>query len=54
MGRFITPWLAEAGSIPPILTIMGLITFFCACGIPLWYFGKYFRGLSKNSFLHSL
>ncbi|PTB72346.1 MFS general substrate transporter [Trichoderma longibrachiatum ATCC 18648] len=54
VGKFITPWTMEAGYLVPIMTLMTLITFFCSFGIVFWYCGKYFRGLTKNSFLHQL
>ncbi|KAL7907642.1 MFS general substrate transporter [Trichoderma velutinum] len=53
-GKFITPWTEEIGYLAPLMTLMSLITFFCSFGILFWYCGKYFRGLSKNSFLHKL
>ncbi|EGR44701.1 uncharacterized protein TRIREDRAFT_111888 [Trichoderma reesei QM6a] len=54
VGKFITPWTLEAGYLVPIMTLMALITFFCSFGILFWYCGKYFRGLTRNSFLHQL
>ncbi|KAL7809442.1 MFS general substrate transporter [Trichoderma gracile] len=54
VGKFITPWTMEAGYLVPIMTLMALITFFCSFGILFWYCGKYFRGLTRNSFLHQL
>ncbi|PTB63296.1 MFS general substrate transporter [Trichoderma citrinoviride] len=54
VGKFITPWTVEAGYLVPVMTLMALITFFCSFGILFWYCGKWFRGRSKNSFLHQL
>lgn len=54
VSKYITSWAEEAGFIPPILTTMALITVFCVCGILFWYCGKYFRGLTKGSFVHGL
>ncbi|KAK4082430.1 uncharacterized protein Triagg1_2242 [Trichoderma aggressivum f. europaeum] len=54
VGKFITPWTEQIGYLAPIMTLMTLITFFCSFGILFWYFGKYFRGLTRNSFLHKL
>ncbi|EHK19432.1 uncharacterized protein TRIVIDRAFT_46530 [Trichoderma virens Gv29-8] len=53
-GKFITPWTLEIGYLTPLMTLMALITFFCSFSILFWYCGKYFRGRSKNSFLHKL
>ncbi|KAK7700336.1 hypothetical protein SLS57_012122 [Botryosphaeria dothidea] len=53
-GKFITPWSEEAGFIPPIMTNMALITFFCGCGIIFYYYGKSFRRWSKNSNVHKM
>lgn len=44
----------ENGFIPPILVTMALITVVCTFGILFWYCGKYFRGLTKDSFVHKL
>jgi hypothetical protein len=54
ISKFLTPWAAESGFIPPLLVNMGLITFFCLCAIPFWFYGKKFRGMSKDSFVHKL
>lgn len=54
LSRYITPWSLEAGWLPPILVTMALITTFCSCGIIFWFCGKYFRGLTKDSFVHKL
>ncbi|KAH8688315.1 major facilitator superfamily domain-containing protein [Ilyonectria robusta] len=53
-SKYITPWAEKDGFIPPMLTTMALIVFFCSFGILFWYFGKYFRGLTKDSFVHRL
>lgn len=54
VGKFITPWTLEAGYLVPVMTLMALITLICSFGILFWYRGKYFRGLTRNSFLHQL
>ncbi|TFB00104.1 hypothetical protein CCMA1212_008322 [Trichoderma ghanense] len=54
VGKFITPWTLEAGYLVPVMTLMALITLICTFGILFWYRGKYFRGLTRNSFLHQL
>ncbi|KAH8817462.1 serine/threonine kinase 16 [Xylogone sp. PMI_703] len=53
-SKFITPWATDAGFIPPIMTNMALITFFCCCGIIFWFYGKTFRKWTRNSNVHSM
>jgi len=54
-SRYITPWATKSGGfITPGLTTMALITFFNGCFIIFWFWGKYFRGLTKDSFVHKL
>ncbi|KAI1322574.1 major facilitator superfamily domain-containing protein [Xylariaceae sp. FL0255] len=54
VSKFLPVWAAESGFRPPILTNMALIVFFCACGIIFWFYGKKFRGMTRNSFVHKL
>lgn len=53
-SKFITPWIIKSGYIPPIMTNMALITFFCLTGIIFWYKGKTFRKWTRNSKVHSM
>ncbi|EOO04194.1 putative mfs transporter protein [Phaeoacremonium minimum UCRPA7] len=54
VSKFITPWAEKNGFIPPILVNMALTTIFCLCGIIFWFYGKRFRGITKDSFVHRL
>ncbi|KAG4426455.1 hypothetical protein IFR04_000337 [Cadophora malorum] len=53
-SKFITPWIIKSGYIPPIMTNMALITFFCCTGIIFWFYGKTFRKWTRNSKVHSM
>ncbi|KAK0647745.1 putative MFS-type transporter [Lasiodiplodia hormozganensis] len=53
-SKFITPWSEEVGFIPPIMTNMALITFFSACGIIFYFYGKTMRRWTKNSNVHKM
>lgn len=53
-SEFITPWIDKAGFIPPIMTNMALITFFCSLGIVFFFYGKKFRRWSRNSSVHRM
>jgi len=53
-SKFITPWATKSGFIPPIMTNMALITFFCSTGIVFWFYGKRFRKWTRNSKVHSM
>ncbi|KAK7398455.1 hypothetical protein QQX98_012163 [Neonectria punicea] len=53
-SKYITSWAEKDGFVPPMLTTMALIVFFCSFGIVFWYFGKRFRGWTKDSFVHRL
>lgn len=52
VSKLITPWADKYGFIPPVLGNMALITFFCCCALPFWFYGKKLRGLTKDSFVH--
>ncbi|KAH8647397.1 major facilitator superfamily domain-containing protein [Xylariales sp. PMI_506] len=54
VGKFITPWSEANGFVPVFMTVMGLTTLFCLCGIIFWYLGKRFRGMTKDSFVHKI
>lgn len=54
VGKFLTPWSIASGFEPPILMNMALITLFSCSGIVFWVWGKKFRGLTANSFVHKL
>ncbi|KAI1336650.1 major facilitator superfamily domain-containing protein [Xylariaceae sp. FL0016] len=54
MGKFLTPWAEESGFRAPVLVNMGLTTVFCLCAIIFWFYGKKFRGMTKDSFVHRL
>ncbi|KAF1956986.1 MFS transporter-like protein [Byssothecium circinans] len=51
-GKFITPWVEEAGFIPPIMTNASLIFLWCLFGGLFWWKGKTFRRWSRNSEVH--
>ncbi|KAN0112852.1 MFS transporter-like protein [Hyaloscypha variabilis] len=53
-SKFITPWIIKSGYIPPIMTNMSLILFFCLTGIIFWFYGKTFRKWTRNSKVHSM
>jgi MFS family permease len=53
-SKFITPWIIKSGYIPPIMTNMSLILFFCLTGIIFWFFGKTFRKWTKDSKVHKM
>ncbi|PQE30908.1 MFS transporter protein [Rutstroemia sp. NJR-2017a WRK4] len=53
-SKFITPWTESAGYIPPIMTNMALVTLWCSFGIVFWFYGKRFRGWTKNSKVHAM
>lgn len=53
-SKFITPWIIKSGYIPPIMTNMSLILFFCLTGIIYWFYGKTFRKWTRNSKVHSM
>ncbi|KAH6867164.1 major facilitator superfamily domain-containing protein [Thelonectria olida] len=53
MGKFITPWITEAGYLPPFMTNMALTAFFCAIGTVFYFYGKTFRRWIKDSSVHS-
>lgn len=53
-SKFLTPWAEKSGFVPPILMNMALLTVFAGCGIIFWFFGKRFRGITANSFVHKL
>lgn len=42
-SKFITPWVEEAGFIPPIMTNGSLVLLWCLFGILFYYKGKTFR-----------
>ncbi|KAH8911735.1 MFS transporter [Coniochaeta sp. PMI_546] len=54
VSKFLTPWAEESGFVPPILMNMAMLTVFASCGIIFWFFGKKFRGITANSFVHKL
>lgn len=45
-------WIEDSGYIAPIMTNAGLCVFFTALGIPMYFYGKRLRGLSKDSSVH--
>ncbi|KAK3704869.1 hypothetical protein LTR37_013560 [Vermiconidia calcicola] len=53
-AEFITPWAAEVGFVPPIMTNMSLITLWCSFGILFYICGKTFRRWSKNDSVHRM
>lgn len=53
-SKFITPWIASAGYIPPIMTNASLILLWCLCGIIFFYKGKTFRRWTRNSSVHHM
>ncbi|KAH6656051.1 major facilitator superfamily protein [Truncatella angustata] len=54
VGKFLTPWVEESGFKVPILVNMALAVVFCSFGIVFWIWGKKFRGMTKDSFVHRL
>ncbi|KAI1842068.1 hypothetical protein JX266_011719 [Neoarthrinium moseri] len=54
VSKFLTPWAEEVGFRAPILVNMALITIFCCTGIIFWFWGKRFRGMTKDSFVHQM
>ncbi|KAH7108811.1 major facilitator superfamily domain-containing protein [Dactylonectria macrodidyma] len=54
MGKFITPWIIEAGYLPPFMTNMALTAFFCAVGTVFYFYGKTFRRWTKDNSVHSM
>ena len=53
-SKFITPWIEEAGFVPPIMLNMCLIFLWCSFGIVFYFFGKRMRGWTKNSSVHDM
>lgn len=53
-SKFITPWVEEAGFIPPIMTNGSLVLLWCLFGILFYYKGKTFRRWSRNSSVHKM
>ncbi len=53
-SKFITPWITKDGYIPPIMTNMALVLLWCCSGIIFWFYGKKFRGWTKNSKVHQM
>jgi len=53
-SKFITPWTIKSGYIPPIMTNMSLIILWCLTGVIFWFWGKKFRGWTKNSKVHAM
>ncbi|KAI1635377.1 major facilitator superfamily domain-containing protein [Biscogniauxia mediterranea] len=54
VSKFLTTWAEESGFRVPILVNMALITVFCASATIFWFWGKEFRGMTKDSFVHKL
>ncbi|KAI5925181.1 major facilitator superfamily domain-containing protein [Camillea tinctor] len=54
VSKFLTPWAEESGFRAPMLVNMALITVFCASATIFWFWGKKFRGMTKDSFVHKL
>ncbi|KAI0152783.1 major facilitator superfamily domain-containing protein [Xylariaceae sp. FL1272] len=54
LSKFITEWADEVNYRAPILLNMGLSVLWCLCGIIFWFYGKKFRGLTRNSLVHKL
>jgi MFS family permease len=54
VSKFLLPWIEEVGFITPIMTIYGIFLFLLALGIPVYFTGKFFRRLTKDSFVHFL
>ncbi|KAL1834989.1 hypothetical protein VTK73DRAFT_6509 [Phialemonium thermophilum] len=52
VSKFLTVWAEKSGFRPPILMNMALITLFSCCGIIFWFWGKKFRGMTAESFVH--
>ncbi|KAK5069901.1 hypothetical protein LTR64_007917 [Lithohypha guttulata] len=53
-SKFITPWVEEAGFVPPIMLNMCLIFLWCSFGLVFYIFGKRLRGLTAKSSVHEM
>ncbi|KAB5525559.1 major facilitator superfamily domain-containing protein [Coniochaeta sp. 2T2.1] len=54
VSKFLTPWAEKSGFVPVIMMNMAMLTVFASSGIIFWFWGKKFRGMSANSFVHKL
>lgn len=52
MTEFFNVWIAKVGYIKPIMMDTALAIFFIGLAIPLYYFGKRLRKLTKDSPAH--
>jgi len=53
-SKFITPWVEEAGFVPPIMLNMCLIFLWCSFGIVFYALGKKMRGWTRKSGVHEM
>ncbi|KAH9907047.1 major facilitator superfamily domain-containing protein [Xylariomycetidae sp. FL2044] len=54
ISKFLTPWAEKKGFRAPILVNMALTTIICLSATIFWFWGKKFRGMTKDSFVHKL
>jgi len=52
LSAFITPWILKNGYVDPLMTNMGLTVMFTLMAVPLYFWGKSLRHLTKDSFVH--
>ena len=52
LSSFITPWIVKSGYVDPLMTNMGLMVLFTLMAVPLYFWGKSLRRLTKDSFVH--
>ncbi|KAJ5884696.1 Major facilitator superfamily domain general substrate transporter [Penicillium taxi] len=53
-SEFITPWIIKSGFVDPIMLNMSLTTLWCLFAIPLYFYGKKFRGWTAKSSVHKM
>ncbi|KAK5937053.1 hypothetical protein PMZ80_010593 [Knufia obscura] len=53
-SKFITPWVEEAGFVPPIMLNMCLIFLWCSFGVVFFVWGKKLRGVTRESDVHDM
>lgn len=53
-SKFITPWIKQAGYVPPIMMNMRLLVLWCLFGILFYFFGKRCRRWTARSEVHNM
>ncbi|KAA8913487.1 putative MFS transporter [Sphaerosporella brunnea] len=54
VAEFMTNWVISAGYVTPMVTIMGTHMAICLFAVPLYFWGKNLRRITKDSNVHSL